>query len=78
MPEAGFAAAAWSWASGQDLARVLDEDMTVGDFVRNTKQLIDLLRQLGDVAADPATAATCRRAADSLLRGVVEAGSDVG
>jgi ATP-dependent RNA helicase HelY len=51
--------------------------MTGGDFVRNTKQLIDLLRQLGDVAADPRTAAVSRRAADDLFRGVVEAGSEV-
>ena len=46
-----------------------------GDFVRNTKQLIDLLRQFGDVAADPRTAAVCRSAADRLFRGVVEAGT---
>ena len=56
---------------------MLDDDLTGGDFVRNTKQLIDLMRQLGEVAADPRTAAVCRRAADSLFRGVVEAGSTV-
>jgi ATP-dependent RNA helicase HelY len=77
-PEAGFAESAWRWASGQELHQVLDDDMTGGDFVRNSKQLIDLLRQLGDVAADPRTAATCRSAADALHRGVVEAGSDLG
>ncbi len=77
-PEAGFAAAAWSWASGRELDQVLDDDLTGGDFVRNTKQLIDLLRQLGEVVADPTTASTCRAAAESLHRGVVEAGSEVG
>jgi ATP-dependent RNA helicase HelY len=76
-PEPGFAAAAFAWADGRSLDAVLDDDMTGGDFVRNTKQLIDLLRQLGEVAPDPRTAAVCRRAADDLFRGVVEAGSEV-
>lgn len=76
-PDPGFAAAAWSWASGQALDVVLDDDLTGGDFVRNTKQLVDLLRQLRDVAADPRTAGACDRAAEALLRGVVLAGSDV-
>jgi len=76
-PDAGFAATAHRWAAGRPLAAVLDDDLTGGDFVRNTKQLIDLMRQLGEVAADPRTAAVCRRAADSLFRGVVEAGSTV-
>ena len=50
-PDAGFAAAAHAWAAGKDLDDVLlDEDLTGGDFVRNVKQLIDLLRQIGDVA----------------------------
>lgn len=70
-PEAGFAAAAWSWASGQDLDMILDEDLTGGDFVRNVRQLIDLLRQIGQVAPDPATAAAARRAGEALVRGVV-------
>ena len=34
--------------------------MTGGDFVRNVKQTIDLLRQVADVAPDPATAAAAR------------------
>jgi ATP-dependent RNA helicase HelY len=46
--------------------------------VRNVKQLIDLLRQLGSLAPDPATAATARRCADAMLRGVVAASSVVG
>jgi hypothetical protein len=40
--------------------------------VRNIKQLIDLLRQLA-VAGRPDTAATARRAAEDLQRGVVAA-----
>jgi ATP-dependent RNA helicase HelY len=49
-----------------------------GDFVRNMKQLIDLLRQIGDAAHRPATAATAREAADRLFRGVVALSSTVG
>jgi len=79
QPDAGFAAVAHAWAAGKDLEDVLlDEDLTGGDFVRNVKQLIDLLRQVGDVAPTPATASAARSAADSLFRGVVAASSTVG
>jgi hypothetical protein len=46
--------------------------------VRNVKQLIDLLHQIGQVAPDPATAAAARSAADAVFRGVVAASSVVG
>jgi hypothetical protein len=46
------------------------------------KQLIDLLRQIGDAAPDrpgrQTTAATAREAADRLFRGVVALSSAVG
>jgi ATP-dependent RNA helicase HelY len=51
--------------------------MTGGDFVRNVKQTIDLLRQLAAVAPNPSTAATVQAAADACLRGVVAASSTV-
>jgi ATP-dependent RNA helicase HelY len=75
-PDPGFMALAHAWAAGQELAQVIeDEDISGGDFVRNIKQLIDLLRQLGDLAPVPTTAAACRSAADQLFRGVVAASS---
>jgi ATP-dependent RNA helicase HelY len=75
-PDAGFMALAHAWAAGQTLSHVIaDEDMSGGDFVRNIKQLIDLLRQLGDLAPTPETAAACRSAADRVFRGVVAASS---
>ncbi len=78
-PDPGFAAAIHGWAAGEELADVIEEDETTGgDFVRNTKQCIDLLRQIGDIAPDPATAATARSAADACFRGVVAASSAVG
>ena len=76
-PEGGFAASAWSWSTGQQLDHILDEDLKGGDFVRNIRQLIDLLRQIGDIAPDPTTARSARRAATSLSRGVVLASGEV-
>ena len=78
-PDPGFADLALSWAAGDDLADILaDEEISGGDFVRNVKQLIDLLRQLGDVASQPGTGKAARDAADRLFRGVVAASSVVG
>ena len=78
-PEPGFFALAHAWAAGEALDQVLeDEDLSGGDFVRNAKQLIDLLRQVGEVAPDPATGRTARQSADRLFRGVVAASSVMG
>lgn len=78
-PDPGFAALAYGWAAGEELDAVIaDEDISGGDFVRNVKQLIDLLRQIGDIAPAPRTAAAARSAADALFRGVVAASSVVG
>jgi ATP-dependent RNA helicase HelY len=77
-PDPGFTAAIHGWAMGDELADVLDdEEMTGGDFVRNVKQTIDLLRQIADTAPDPNTAAIAHAAADACLRGVVAASSTV-
>jgi ATP-dependent RNA helicase HelY len=77
-PDPGFVHLAHAWASGHGLATVLeDEVLSGGDFVRNVKQLIDLLRGIGDVAPVPATAARARQAADALHRGVVTASSSL-
>ncbi len=76
VPDAGFVHLAHAWASGDGLASVLeDEELSGGDFVRNVKQLIDLLRGIADAAPVPATAARARQAADALQRGVVTATS---
>jgi len=58
----------------------LNDDLTAGDFVRTTKQLIDLLRQIALIAPNPQTAINAEKAANSLLRGVVAAsqGASVG
>jgi ATP-dependent RNA helicase HelY len=77
-PEPGFMTLAYGWAAGDDLETLIEgAEVSGGDFVRNVKQLVDLLRQLGEVAPDPLTAATARAASDRLFRGVVAASSAV-
>lgn len=67
----GLAAAMHLWARGGLLDRVLIEaDMAAGDFVRWSKQTIDLLDQLSQVA-DGELARTARRALDAVRRGIV-------
>ncbi|NLA09311.1 MAG: hypothetical protein GX871_03780, partial [Microbacteriaceae bacterium] len=53
------------------LDRVLTQaDMAAGDFVRVTKQTIDLLDQLS-IVADGEVGRTARQALDSVRRGIV-------
>jgi ATP-dependent RNA helicase HelY len=78
-PDAAFFGPAYSWAAGDELSDVIaDEELSGGDFVRNVKQLIDLLRQIRTVAPEPATAKAAGDAADRLFRGVVAASSVLG
>jgi ATP-dependent RNA helicase HelY len=69
--DGGFIATAFQWAEGKALEDVLQEtEMAAGDFVRTCKQLIDLLRQVEEVAGEdlgPVAAA----ARDAVNRGVV-------
>ncbi len=68
-PEPTFLAIAHAWAAGETLDEVLeDEDLAAGDFVRNVKQLIDVLGQVAEVA-DPETSAAARTAADRAVSG---------
>lgn len=65
----GFAEIIYAWAAGDPLEKVLDEAaMTPGDFVRNCKQSLDLLRQIHEVAPE---ASKARAARDAINRGVV-------
>ncbi len=70
--DAGFARAAYAWADGGDLASVLlDLDVTPGDFVRSTRQLIDLCDQVAEAAGTSPVREAARSALRSLRRGVV-------
>jgi ATP-dependent RNA helicase HelY len=73
-PDATLVAATRAWAKGAPLEQVLEHDeLSPGDFVRNMKQLIDLLRQVGEVAPDASTRDAAREASRRLFRGVVAA-----
>jgi len=72
----GFVWAAFRWADGQTLDRVLSgaqqagTELSGGDFVRWARQLVDLLDQLAKVADDP-LAGVARAAVGRVRRGVV-------
>ena len=67
----GLCMAMFHWAKGGRLDSVLIEaDLAAGDFVRWTKQTIDLLDQLS-VVADSPVGATARKALESIRRGIV-------
>lgn len=67
----GLTIGMYRWAKGASLNSVLqDADLAAGDFVRLTKQTIDLLDQLSVVAHSPVDA-TARAALDAIRRGIV-------
>jgi ATP-dependent RNA helicase HelY len=67
----GLSLAMNRWAQGVPLDAVLnDADLAAGDFVRMTKQTIDLLDQLS-VVADGNVGRTARKALDAIRRGIV-------
>ena len=69
-PDFGFCYAAYRWANGHSLSSVIKgTDMTVGDFVRCIKQLIDLLTQIGGAAEN--LRPVCKEGVKRLDRGVV-------
>ena len=79
-PDPGFAEAAYEWCRGHDLADILEDapTATAGDFVRNIRQLMDLVRQLAQVVQDPDAADALRRAAEQMFHGVVAASEPIG
>jgi ATP-dependent RNA helicase HelY len=83
-PDPGFAWAAYRWARGESLDRVLGssaaagQELSAGDFVRWCKQLLDLLEQLAAVAGgDARLARTAREAVAAVRRGVVASAGTV-
>ena len=69
-PDAGFAFISYRWATGNSLANVLKgSDMSVGDFVRSTKQLIDLLNQIAGASEN--LRPICKEGIKKIDRGVV-------
>ena len=82
LADAGFAWPVYRWARGESLEKVLTaaeangQELSAGDFVRWSRQVIDLLDQIRDVLgkADP-VGATAAEAVKALRRGVVAAGA---
>ena len=69
-PDFGFCYASYRWANGHSLSSVLKGiDMTVGDFVRSTRQLIDLLTQIGGASEE--LRPICKEGIKRLDRGVI-------
>jgi len=67
----GLSLAMYRWAKGARLDAVLsDSDLAAGDFVRLSKQTIDMLDQLS-VVADSPVGSTARAALDLVRRGIV-------
>jgi ATP-dependent RNA helicase HelY len=81
-PDAGFAWPVYRWARGESLEKVLTaaevngQELSAGDFVRWSRQVIDLLSQIRDVLgrSDPVGSAAAD-AVRALRRGVVAAGA---
>lgn len=71
--DAGFVAPVVRWAQGATLEEAVgDLEVSGGDFVRNVKQVIDLLGQLRDVS-DGERRASLDDALRGLRRGIVDA-----
>ena len=69
-PNFGFCWISFRWANGHSLQSVLKgSDLSVGDFVRSMKQLIDLMGQIA--TASDALRPKCLEAIKKLDRGVV-------
>ncbi len=69
--EPGFSVPIHAWATGTSIDDVLVQTgMAPGDFIRNCKQLIDLLRQVEEVAGSDA-AGSLAAARHAVRRGVV-------
>lgn len=70
-PDPGFSALAYDWAAGDGLDDLGGMTLAPGDFVRISRQLVDLVRQLRDVS--PQLADQARAALAAIDRGVVAA-----
>ena len=72
-PDAGLAWAIYRWAKGASLLTILtSNDVSAGDFVRWTRQVIDVLGQIQQAASDPTLKDMADRAASAINRGVVD------
>ncbi|HEY2725155.1 MAG TPA: RNA helicase, partial [Pseudonocardiaceae bacterium] len=80
-PDLGFAWPVYRWARGESLGAVLTAaekngaELSAGDFVRWTRQVVDLLDQIRNVAGEESgTGSAAAAAVRALRRGVVALG----
>ena len=67
-----------AWGEGADLAEVLEAcELTAGDFVRCSKQLLDVLRQLACLVPSDKAASDRQRALEALSANAARAGLDL-
>ncbi len=71
--DGAFIGAAYRWAGGSPLDDAVGDhlEMTGGDFVRNVKQIVDVVGQLKHVGG-PALTGTAELTLDRLRRGIVD------
>lgn len=80
-PEAAFALAMHQWTAGAPLGYCLaaaaesGAELTPGDFVRQCRQVIDLLEQIRETGYQEQIRKNARRAIDAIRRGVVAIGA---
>jgi ATP-dependent RNA helicase HelY len=72
-PDPGFVRVVHEWASGEDLEYMASNypQYSAGDFVRSMKQVLDILRQIKEVAGDPYLSRKVSEAMDLINRSIV-------
>lgn len=76
-PDGGLHREVAAWSKGAALSRILDPEVTPGDFVRHVRQVIDLARQISTVSADQSLSEAASQLASCLDRGLVAASTAV-
>ncbi len=71
--DAGFVKVVHDWACGEDLEYMASNypQYSAGDFVRSMKQVLDILRQIKEVADDPYMSGNISEAMDRIHRSIV-------
>ncbi len=76
-PDGGLHREVAAWARGSSLSKILDPEVTPGDFVRHVRQVIDLARQVATVSQDESLSEASTQLATALDRGLVAASTTV-
>jgi len=73
QPDSGFTRVIYDWASGESLEYMMSHypQYSAGDFVRNMKQVIDIMRQIKEVTKDQYLEGRMSEAMDRIHRSIV-------